>query len=111
MRIRYLGPPAILFFASFLGAAPADRNLLLITIDTLRPDRVSCYDPKYVKTPALDALAARGALFERAFAHAPITLPSHASIMTGVTPLRHGVSENAKNRVPASLLTLAAHLK
>jgi len=120
MRIRALRPTAIAFIVSLLGAggsgspaAAADpgRNILLVTIDTLRPDRVSCYNPKYVKTPVLDALAARGALFERAFAHTVITLPSHANILTGVTPLRHGVSENAKNRVPAALLTLAEHLK
>jgi arylsulfatase A-like enzyme/Flp pilus assembly protein TadD len=120
MRIRAPRQTAGVLIVFLLGAggvgcpaaaAAPDRNVLLVTIDTLRPDRVSCYNPKYVKTPVLDALAARGALFERAFAHTVITLPSLANILTGVTPLRHGVSENAKNRVPASLLTLAEHLK
>ena len=75
-------------------AAPADTNLLLITIDTLRPDRLSCYSPIYCDTPRIDSLAAQGALFERAFAHDPMTLPSHANILLGLTSLVHGVNEN-----------------
>lgn len=93
-----------------LGAA-AEPGLLLITIDTLRPDRLSCYSQKFLRTPEVDALAARGALFERAFAHNPTTLPSHANILTGMTPLFHGVRENSKSKLPASCLTLAEHLK
>ena len=92
-------------------AKAAETNLLLITIDTLRPDRLSCYDKRFVKTPAIDALAAKGVLFEQAFAHNPITLASHANILLGTTPLYHGVSENAKSRVSDAFLTLAEHLK
>ena len=92
-------------------AAEAKTNVLLITIDTLRPDRLSCYDPKFVKTPAIDALATRGALFERAFAHTSITLPSHTNIFLGLTPVAHGVSENARVRVAEGFLSLAEHLK
>jgi len=86
-------------------------NLLLVTIDTLRPDRLSCYGSPYVKTPNLDAVASRGALFTRAFAHNPMTLPSHVNIMLGLTALYHGVHENANSRVRPELLTLAEHLK
>ncbi len=99
-------------FSSSAAPPPAlPRNLLLITIDTLRPDRLSCYSPAFLKTPAIDALAAAGVLFERAFAHTPITLPSHANILLGTTPPVHGISDNSKSRVGAEFLTLAEHLK
>jgi arylsulfatase A-like enzyme/Flp pilus assembly protein TadD len=105
---------AILFLIvlsiSLTGKA-ADTNLLLITIDTLRPDRLSCYSSKYVQTPRIDAMAARGVLFERAFAHDPITLPSHTNILLGLTSLVHGVNENVKSVVSKEFVTLAEALK
>jgi arylsulfatase A-like enzyme/Flp pilus assembly protein TadD len=107
-------PKALLAAGLLLLAAnarAADANVLLVTIDTLRADRLGCYGPKGGPTPVIDALAARGALFERAFAHNPTTLPSHANILSGLTPLSHGVSENAQSRFPAGLPTLAADLK
>jgi arylsulfatase A-like enzyme/Flp pilus assembly protein TadD len=70
------------------------RNLVLITIDTLRADRVGAYGYAAARTPAIDALAVRGARFERAFATAPITLPSHASILSGLYPRGHGARHN-----------------
>lgn len=94
-----------------LPAGAAESNVLLITVDTLRPDRLSCYSAAFVKTPEVDALAARGALFEKAYAHNPTTLPSHANILTGMTPPFHGVSENSKSKLPDRCLTLAEHLK
>ena len=94
-----------------LSARPADTNVLLITVDTLRADRLGCYDKGRGPTPVVDALAARGALFERAFAHNPTTLPSHANILSGLTPLAHGVSENSKSVFPAGLPTMAGDLK
>src|SRR3990170_7875206 len=75
----------------------AGQNLLLITLDTTRADRLGCYGYKPGATPTLDALAARGVLFENAFAQAPLTLPSHCSIMTGRYPREHGVRDNARN--------------
>jgi arylsulfatase A-like enzyme/Flp pilus assembly protein TadD len=98
---------------SILGseAKRADLNLLLITIDTIRPDRLSCYSTKYLQTPRIDAIAAKGVVFTRAFAHNPITLPSHANILLGTTPLYHGVHENSKSRVSGDLLSLAKYLK
>jgi arylsulfatase A-like enzyme/cytochrome c-type biogenesis protein CcmH/NrfG len=79
------------------AAAPAPvarPNVLLVTIDTLRADRVGCYGHAPALTPVLDGLAARGARFPTAVAHVPLTGPSHASLLTGVTPLGHGFRDN-----------------
>ena len=86
-------------------------NLLLITIDTLRPDRLSCYSSEHLKTPRIDSLAGRGVLFTQAFAHTPSTLPSHANILLGATPLYHGVHDNSNFIVREEFLTLAEYLK
>jgi arylsulfatase A-like enzyme/Flp pilus assembly protein TadD len=107
---------ALALAVSFLAAAPSALgatgvNVLLVTIDTLRTDRVSCYNPKYLQTPRIDALAARGVLFERAFAHDPITLASHTNILLGLVPPAHGVSENSKSVVSPEFLSLAELLK
>jgi len=98
---------------SFLISKMKEKNLnmLLITIDTIRPDRLSCYSTTYLKTPRIDALAAKGALFDRAIAHNPVTLPSHVNILLGTTPLYHGVHQNSKSIVAESFLTLAEYLK
>lgn len=86
-------------------------NVLLVTIDTLRPDRLSCYSQEHVQTPNIDGLAAKGVLFTRAFAHTPTTLPSHTNILLGTTPLYHGVHDNQNFIVREEFLTLAEHLK
>ena len=104
----------VVFFMPFsraLAAAANRYNLLLITIDTLRPDRLSCYDASHLKTPNIDKLAEKGVVFTRAFAHNPLTLPSHANILLGLTPLRHGVHDNGFFKVPPSLPNLATYLK
>ncbi|MGA2533921.1 MAG: sulfatase-like hydrolase/transferase [Candidatus Aminicenantales bacterium] len=95
----------------FASARAKDLNVLLITIDTLRPDRLSCYSPKHVQTPRIDSLAAKGALFERAFAHDPMTLPSHANILLGMTSLAHGVIDNGISIAPHEIQGLAQILK
>ena len=74
-------------------AAPRDANVLLITLDTTRADHLSCYNPGRARTPHLDALAARGVLFLHATAQVPLTLPSHACIMTGSYPTVHGLRD------------------
>ena len=102
---------AVLASACKAPAKPQDFNVLLVTIDTLRPDRLSCYSPKYLQTPHVDGLAARGVLFERAFAHAPLTLPSHASILLGSTPLAHGADDNGMRVVPRGVPSLPKTLK
>lgn len=88
-----------------------EKNILLITIDTLRPDRLSCYSPDYCRTPNIDSLASKGAVFDKAFAHTPTTLASHVSIMLGTTPLHHGIHQNANFVLAEDFLTLAEYLK
>jgi arylsulfatase A-like enzyme/Tfp pilus assembly protein PilF len=68
-------------------------DVYLITIDTLRADHVGCYGYKQVETPALDALAADGVRFTEAFTHSPITNTSHITILTGLLPSVHGVTD------------------
>ena len=74
--------------------APADGPIVLISIDTLRADRVGAYGYGAARTPTLDALAADGVLFENAYAHSPQTLPSHTSMLSGRLPFEHGVRDN-----------------
>ena len=102
---------ALVSGSSSMGAAEARPNLLLITIDTLRPDRLGCYSSPYLKTPTIDGLAAAGVLFSHAFAHTPLTLPSHTNILLGTTPLAHGVHDNGIFKVPQDLPNLATLLK
>jgi arylsulfatase A-like enzyme/cytochrome c-type biogenesis protein CcmH/NrfG len=80
---------------------PAVRNLLIFTIDTLRADRVGAYGYQQARTPTMDALAASGVVFDRAYAVAPITLPSHASLLTGLYPPGHGARHNGLRLDPA----------
>jgi len=82
------------------------RNFILITVDTLRADRVGAYGDPTARTPAMDSLAARGARFTSAFAAAPITLPSHATMLTGRYPPGHGARHNGI-RVEAAVPTIA----
>jgi arylsulfatase A-like enzyme/Flp pilus assembly protein TadD len=89
----------------------AKRNVILITIDTLRADRLGCYGGQNPKTPNIDSLAERGVLFSRAFANTSTTLPSHTNILLGTTPNFHGVHENLNFVVSRELLTLAELLK
>ncbi|MCU1302082.1 MAG: hypothetical protein JWQ87_2366 [Candidatus Sulfotelmatobacter sp.] len=76
-------------------------NIFLVTIDTLRADHVHCYGYERVKTPAMDALANDGFRFSRAFTPSPITNTSHTSILTGLLPGRHGVTDFAVPLSPA----------
>ncbi|HET7218424.1 MAG TPA: sulfatase-like hydrolase/transferase [Vicinamibacterales bacterium] len=95
---------------TFTLAPRADRNVLLITIDTLRADAISAYGGG-ASTPRLDALAAHGARFTFAHSHAVVTLPSHASLLTGTYPYAHGVRDNNGYRVRGGQSTLATRLK
>src|SRR5438045_3531907 len=72
---------------------PARPDVFLITIDTLRADHVHCYGYKDVETPAMDGLAADGFRFDQAFTATPITNSSHATILTGLLPSTHGVTD------------------
>jgi len=86
-------------------------NVLLITIDTLRQDRIGAYGHRGGLTPTIDRLAATGVRFTHAFSPAPLTLPAHASILTGLLPNHHGIHNNTSSRLDDHAATLAAALK
>ncbi len=86
-------------------------NVLLVTIDTLRLDRVGAFGGRPGLTPNLDRLASEGVRLTRAYSSAPLTLPSHASIMTAVSPPVHGLRANGLFRLGPQLPTLATVLK
>jgi len=77
-------------------AAPTYQRVVLVTLDTLRRDHVSCYGYARRTTPFLDSLAARGVLFENAVSSVSHTAPAHATILTGLHPLEHGVQQNGR---------------
>jgi choline-sulfatase len=92
------------------AAGAAERpSVVLVTVDTLRPDALGFVAGRNA-TPSVDALARAGFAFPHAVSPAPLTLPAHASIMTGVVPRRHGVRDNGQP-LPAALPTLAERLR
>lgn len=80
--------------------------IIVISVDTLRSDRLPMYGHEAIETPALDALRADSILYERAYATVPLTLPSHASILTGLDPDRHGVRSNVGYAIDSELESL-----
>ena len=111
---RRLRKAATLGLASFVlagcGRAATTfegASVVLVSIDTLRSDRVGSYGYAKAKTPALDALAREGVLFEEVFSHCPLTLPAHASLFSGLLPPRHGVRDNLGFALDESQRTLA----
>jgi arylsulfatase A-like enzyme/Tfp pilus assembly protein PilF len=86
-------------------------NVVLITIDTLRADHLGCYGYKQIKTPNIDALAADGARFTRAFTPVPVTLPSHTAMLTGTYPMLSGMHDFSGNKLSPQQPTLATVLK
>lgn len=102
---------ALLFVTKWAISRSADGPVILISIDTLRADRLGAYGYTNGVTPVIDALAAEGVLFEQAYAHSPQTLPSHTSILTGQLPFSHGVRDNVGFVVPEGTVTLAHRLK
>jgi len=91
--------------------ASQSPSVLLITLDTVRPDHLGCYGDAAIETPAIDGLAAVGVRFENAYAQAPITLPSHAVIVTGTYPMFNGVRDFTSPGLPANIPTLAEMLR
>jgi len=87
--------------AGLAGAFPG-APVVLISIDTLRADRLPVYGYGGVATPAIDALAADAVVFEHAYTHVPLTLPAHASLLSGLLPGEHGVRDNAGYRLQAA---------
>jgi arylsulfatase A-like enzyme/tetratricopeptide (TPR) repeat protein len=96
--------------ASFRREAAAPLNILLVTLDTARADRIGAYGYAEAKTSHFDRLAAEGVRFERAVAQAPITLPSHASLFTARFPFTHGVRNNGNFYLSDQFPTLATAL-
>ncbi len=86
-------------------------NVVLITVDTLRADHLECYGYRRIRTPHINRLAEDGILFENAYSHSPLTLPSHWSILTGTYPFVHGIKENAFFSTNSNIVNLAQILK
>jgi arylsulfatase A-like enzyme/Tfp pilus assembly protein PilF len=105
-----VGSCGLLGGRTFAVAPNADRNVLLVTIDTLRADALGSYGGR-ATTPNLDRLASHGARFSFAHAHAVVTLTSHASILTGKYPYEHGIRDNTGYRLGANEATAATLLK
>lgn len=103
---------AALFLAGSVpgAAALAAPDLVLITIDTIRADALAPWGGRAGVAPTLEGLAARGTVIERAIAPAPLTLPAHASLLTGLDPPAHGLRDNGVGALPPGITTLAEHL-
>jgi choline-sulfatase len=124
LALRHMCAAALLVVASCTpssekktAVAPANprteraRNLVLVTIDTLRPDRLGCYGYSKIETPNLDRLAREGTLFENAVSQVPLTPPSHASIFTATYPPVHKVRDTGGFVLEPENLTLAEVLQ
>ena len=105
---------ALVFISLSLGCAGAERparSVILITIDTLRPDHLGCYGYTSIQTPNIDRLAREGALFTHAYTPVPITLPAHTALMTGEFPFATGVHDFSGNRLAPGAATIARTLR
>ena len=92
------------------AAAPPSTPVVLISIDTLRADRLSAYGYRKIRTPHIDSFAAQGTLFTEVSSQIPLTLPSHTSLFTSTYPFENRIEENAE-RVPPGVVTLASVLR
>jgi arylsulfatase A-like enzyme/tetratricopeptide (TPR) repeat protein len=90
---------------------PTARHLVLVTIDTLRADRLGVYGNREVSTPHMDLLAKEGAMAPDATVHAPLTRPSHVSLFTGLLPSEHGIRDNVSPTLDPEIPLLAEVLK
>ena len=99
------------FFLLYKTGGTGIRGLVLISIDTCRADHLSCYGFTKKTTPHIDNIAAEGVLFENVVTPAPITLPAHVSLLTGVIPPSHGIHDNLNYYLPEEKLTLTEILK
>jgi arylsulfatase A-like enzyme/Tfp pilus assembly protein PilF len=93
------------------GPRPLPGPIILISVDTLRADHLPIYGYRHVETPAIDALAADGVVFEHAWTHSPLTLPAHTSILSGRLPFEHGVRDNLGFSVKPQVPLLPSLLK
>lgn len=93
------------------GVSQQDLNVVLITLDTMRWDRLGAYGDRTAQTPNLDRLAAEGVLFEQAITSVPLTLPAHSTLFTSLLPPRHGVRDNGGYVLDPKHTTLATVMK
>lgn len=93
------------------GSGDARPNIVLISMDTVRADRLGCYGFRGIHTPVIDSLAAAGVIFRNAIAPTPLTLPSHTTLLTGLYPTAHGVRDNTTYRLSERARTLPEILK
>ena len=100
-----------LVLAAFACRRTERPNVLVITIDTLRADHLGCYGFTLARTPAIDKLAGESVRFTNAIASAPITMPAHSSIFTGLFPPAHGVRDNGAYALGENAVTLAERLR
>ena len=109
LRVQWLLAMLALLLPAARGVAGGDPayNVVLITLDTLRPDHLRCYGYDAIETPNIDRIAAQGARFSEAFTPVPITLPAHTSLLTGMYPPATGVHDFVGNRLPPGTPTLA----
>jgi choline-sulfatase len=112
VKLRGLLPLVLLaVVACRSDEAPVRPPVVLISIDTLRSDHLPAYGYRAIDTPNIDALAADGIVFEHAFANVPLTLPSHATIFTGLLPAAHGVRDNVGYVLGEGTPTIATILR
>src|SRR5260370_39237268 len=90
---------------------PNNANAILITVDTLRADRLDCYGYRKIQTPAIDRLARDGVLFQQDIAQVPLTLPSHCSLLTGLAPAATGVRDQAGFKLREGTPAIAGLIK
>ncbi len=102
---------AAIGFGVWQGRRERPLNVLLISVDTLRADRLGSYGHRPARTPVLDELASTGIRFAQATTVAPLTLPAHASLLTGTFPAHHGVRDNGQFYLADDQITLAEALK
>jgi tetratricopeptide (TPR) repeat protein len=116
--LQLLGRAPLLAALAVLGSSGAgcrreavgtyrDASMVLISIDTLRADHLPVYGYATGATPSIDRLAREGVVFEDVYSHCPLTLPSHASMLTGLLPVHHGVRDNIGFQLDAGHSTLA----
>jgi arylsulfatase A-like enzyme/tetratricopeptide (TPR) repeat protein len=113
LLVAVMALPGTLVFSAAAGDVKRDDrlNVLLVTLDTTRADRVGAYGYPKAETPVLDSLARGGVRFANAYCSTPLTLPSHCSILTGTYPLRHKVRNNGAYYLADEAVTLAERLK
>jgi arylsulfatase A-like enzyme/Flp pilus assembly protein TadD len=105
------GALAALAILASCGQDAGRPNVLLVSLDTVRPDHMGCYGYEQIETPVVDGLADRGVLFEDCVTPIPLTLPAHSSILTGLYPISHGVRDNGSFALAGDFTTIAEILK